>query len=68
MKIKFHSTFLCGGVVLVVLNLCTKNRNQLLRQVKLAGNIGTDMSFQSLTLFMRAILMKFFIKPLLSGL
>ena len=41
MKTKYRRTFLCGGVVLAVLNLCTKKLNSvmLLSQVKLAGNV-----------------------------
>ena len=41
MKIKYRHIFLCGGVVLAVLNLCTKNLNpvMLLSQVKLAGKV-----------------------------
>ena len=42
MKTKHHLSFLCGGVVFRVLNLRTKNLNQLhmlLSQVELAGNV-----------------------------
>ena len=40
MQTKYRRTFLCGGVVLAVLNLCTKIQTSdvLLSQVKLAGN------------------------------
>ena len=44
MQTKYRRTFLCGGVVLAVLNLRNKKSKpvMLLSQVKLAGNVAID--------------------------
>ena len=77
MKTKFHRTFLCGGVVLAVLNLCTKNlyhrdaleSGQISRKCLQQTLLGTDMSFLNIIQFnpfLHICVMKFSIKAPLS--